>query len=448
MTPSNNSIRYAFFLSLALAVSLAPRVAKAQEVQHEGTEAPAQEPTEANADSVDGGENVEGQEASVEDEQAHSDGASENSDSPTLVHSVEQPRPALAHRFPVEGLRQTREPVPLDEITGEWSVESGVNLVRAAVVGDGTQVITVARVMQHGGRLTIHGGSGEEPRDFDAEVVARDRETGLVLLGASGQIGPPPEVAPAPLAGDVVRVRQAGELRTAVVRATWRDILEVNGICEEGAPVWDAEAKLVGVCVSEDRFVAVEPVLARMDEADPEEKQNRQTRINASFGFEASLRLSENFDPRFMARLRFGVLAFDRVALVARLGTGSRGRSDNARNSFRTLFEATIEAQLHHAFRLGPAPIRLVAGIGLTGRFERHYTHRTYLASADPGCDLSAGECEVTTRSETSSDDDWRYFPELRAEIHVGRMMYAYDAQIDVDNLSATVHTISLGASW
>lgn len=298
-------------------------------------------------------------------------------------------------------------------------------------VHDGRHVVTSAAVVRDRARprLVDDGGSRR------LEVISVDDERGLALLRAETDVGTPGTLGTVEV-GD--RVREGNT--TALVLVVRDGTLSTSEICTAGAPLLNDRGQIVAVCTSRTDATLTD-ALTSLTDAPTGAPSPWRARVAIGLDY----RVRQGFDSTLGGELGFGVLGYDRFGLMLRSAFFQTARSDDESTRLRSAFELTAEAQIQHAFRLGPLPLRFGLGVGATYRPVRERRVQELL-ELEPGCDPTTTACRATySVSRTDSDTEHRILPSVRFGIAVGAIALAYTAAIDTDAPEATTHTLTIG---
>lgn len=324
-----------------------------------------------------------------------------------------------------------------------WMVRSGAHEAHAfAAPQRAEHLVTVASVFRDRGSVRAY--NVDTGFTYDATIVRVHRESGLALVQINAPAGPEPSLHRDVRAGTWVTAPAGDddEPASGVVNARRGHRLEVSVRCSAGDPLFDDTGALAAVCRGEDRAVSAETLDALVSEEAP---TRRPGRFRVRVGVDLNLRVQKQFENSLGASLNLGVVGWDRLGFAIRVGLqrDAELEADDA-IEIGSIFEGSAEIQLHHAFRVAGARVRLVFGAGATFRVEETTTRQT-LVGIEPGCDITAGLCPGVVTHEDTSDRDLRILPSLRLELDLGVLAASYTATIDVDDASATTHTFGFG---
>lgn len=323
-----------------------------------------------------------------------------------------------------------------------WIVRSGAHEAHAfAAPQRAEHLVTVASVFRDRGSVRAY--NVDTGFTYDATIVRVHRESGLALVQINAPAGPEPSLHRNVRAGTwVTAPADDDEPASGVVNARRGHRLDVSVRCSAGDPLFDDTGALAAVCRREDRAVSAEVLDALVSEQAP---TRRPGRFRVRVGVDLNLRVQKGFENSLGASLNLGVVGWDRLGFAIRAGLqrDAELEADDA-IEIGSIFEGSAEIQLHHAFRVAGARVRLVFGAGATFRVEETTTRQT-LVGIEPGCDITAGLCPGVVTHEDTSDRDLRILPSLRLELDLGVLAASYTATIDVDDASATTHTFGFG---
>jgi hypothetical protein len=213
--------------------------------------------------------------------------------------------------------------------------------------------------------------------------------------------------------------------------------------CEPGAAARNASGAVVAVCTSATSAVSAAGLQELVHSPQPTVPSRWRVRLLGG----ASYRIQQGFEGSLGGELGIGVIGFDRIAFVARALFFERSRANAGGLTVGARGDLVGEVQLHHAFRVGPVPVRLVVGGGVLVRSRLTRVIQDFV-EIEPGCDPTMGRCEVTNTQEVTRTRQAVAHPYLRLELMVSRINFAYAAAIDTDDVAATMHMLTIGTGW
>ena len=310
--------------------------------------------------------------------------------------------------------------------------------IEVVLTSGGVVPVDVGRVSEHGVALlrlsSAAGVASLEPRSGGLEVGER------ILIVDRARDG-----------GRVVSAGMIAGVPDETIRTDIRDP-DVH----DGAPVLDAEGRVVGVAHRDrgsDR-VEILPV-ERLVSLDAVAETSLGYPLSLDIGLLGALVWDE--DPAVSGRgAMLGGLGgsirmslFDRLALVASY-VHVRDTSDlfeHDRAVERRAVRHQVDASLGWRF-LGFYGVNayVTPSVGATARWTT-WTHRQLrLELEDPTCDPAASACEVATDIVETDDDDFSITPYVRIAVSAGPLELGYSLALAIDAPGTFVHQLSLTA--
>lgn len=320
-------------------------------------------------------------------------------------------------------------------VLSEWRVRSGNKDTRGVVVGDEHLLVTTAHAVGGRGSIQLRSADG---RRVPATVVHADERTGLVVLHADESLGSPAQLGSAAV-GDVVFVGQG----SAVVVYAENGRLTLSAGCEPGAPARDRSGALVAVCTSATAAVAASGLPSVVHPQQPSVPSRWRMRLLGGLSY----RLQRDFEGAFGGEIGVGVIGYDRVAFVARALFYERSRAEAGGLTVGAVGDLVAEVQLHHAFRVGPVPVRLAVGGGVLMRRRATRVTQDFL-EIEPGCDPTMERCAVSNTQEVTRTREFVAHPYVRLELMVSSVTFSYAAAIDTRNIASTMHMLTVGTGF
>lgn len=328
----------------------------------------------------------------------------------------------------------------------------------AFALGEGDRLVTTWRAADCPRSVSVEGPDGHR---VPARVIAADTDHDLALVVAAGlglEVLTVRDDALDIVGARVVAIGYTGDAVGLVAHGGAVAQVTPDGLRTDaahpglpGGPVLDDVGHVVGVVASAHEGAVTWVVPARwiepLADATIDGEVRSPVRLHGGVGV-GVLVLDER--ALFLAEAHLSVDLWDELSLRAALqvaGGSTDAWEPQPLQRSESLYGGSVtlgyrfRIQVDDALALTITP-ELGAWVGL------HTTRETtaQLGFADPGCDPSTGTCALTTRTETTTREQWLARPTAGVRVGLGDLLeLGYQLQLDVERPEASGHLITLG---